>query len=154
MVGRGANREAAASACAYDRGLSVEATCTQGMGGAFAPMRRPNHDGLPPPFPRLRSPRPCLTPVRHADDDGLHAQIRRPIDQDLHAGDQRLAALQPKALGRAVLVGEEGLKHLTPGHTVQDLQLLLLAELGLHTEGEEIRSGVECVQPYQEHGPT
>jgi hypothetical protein len=50
------------------------------------------------------------TPVGHADAHGLHAQLRGVVDERLHAGHQRLAALQPKALGRRVLVGQERLE--------------------------------------------
>ena len=71
------------------------------------------------------------TSVRHPDDDALHSHVRGLVDQDLHPGDERLATLQPKALGRAVLVGQEGLKHLAPCDPVEDLELLLLAELQL-----------------------
>ena len=44
--------------------------------------------------------------------------------------------LEPKTLGRAVLVGQEGLEHLAPSHAVEDLKLLLLVELGLQGKEE------------------
>jgi hypothetical protein len=57
------------------------------------------------------------TSVRHADAHGLHAQLRSVVDERLHAGDQRLAALQPEALGRRVLVRQ---KRLEPVANEQD----------------------------------
>ena len=49
----------------------------------------------------------------------------------LHARDQGFAALQAKALGGGVLVGQERLEHLAPRQAVQDVQLLLLVVLEL-----------------------
>lgn len=87
------------------------------------------------PAPPLGRPQPSPpTSVRHADHHILHAHVRCPVNELLHAGDQCLASLQAKALGVAVLFGQVQLKHLAPREAVQNLQLVLLVVLGLWGE--------------------
>jgi len=50
------------------------------------------------------------TSVGHAHAHGLDAKVGSVVDQRLHARDERLAALQPKALGCCVLVRQERLE--------------------------------------------
>ena len=61
--------------------------------------------------------------VRHAEHNGVHAQLGRAVDHGLHARDQGLRALQSKPLGGRVLGGEEGLEHFGPSEAVQDVGL-------------------------------
>ncbi len=67
----------------------------------------------------------------HAHDNGLDALLGAAVDERLHAGDERLAALQAKPLGRSKLVRQEALEHLAPCQPVQDLQLALRSVLEL-----------------------
>ena len=67
----------------------------------------------------------------HAHDNGLDALLGATVDERLHAGDERLAALQAKSLGRRKLVCQEALEHLAPCQPVQDLQLALRRVLEL-----------------------
>lgn len=56
----------------------------------------------------------CVSPVRHAHDDVLHALLRRLVDDGLQGRDEGLAALQAKALLCRPLLLQELLK---PAHT-------------------------------------
>ena len=71
------------------------------------------------------------TSVGHAHDNGLDALFCGAIDESLHSRDERLAALQPKAFGRSILVRQEALEHLAPGQPVQNLKLALRRVLEL-----------------------
>ena len=79
------------------------------------------------------------TSVGHAHDDGVDAQVGAAVDERLHARDERFAALQAKALGGRKLVGQEGLKHLTPCQAVQDVQLAVwcVGELQMNNSERE-----------------
>ena len=85
---------------------------------------------------------PAHTSVGHAHDDGVHAQVGAAVDERLHARDERLAALQPKALSGRKLVGQEGLEHLAPGQAVQDVQLAVrrVGELQMSSSEREERA--------------
>ena len=81
----------------------------------------PTHPPTTHPTPSTRPPPP--TSVRHAHHDALDAEVGRAVDERLHARHERLAALQRKALGGAVLVVEEGLEEVGPREAVEDVQL-------------------------------
>ena len=53
------------------------------------------------------------TSVGHSNDHLLRRQVSGSVNDGLHARDERLAALQPKSLGRGKLVGQEGLGRRT-----------------------------------------
>mmetsp|Transcript_20178 Transcript_20178/g.50825 ORF Transcript_20178/g.50825 Transcript_20178/m.50825 type:complete len:559 (+) Transcript_20178:450-2126(+) len=67
----------------------------------------------------------------HAKCARLGTLQRQLVHQRLHARDDGLAALQPKALGGGVLVRQEGLEHLAPDEAIQDALLHLCAVLEL-----------------------
>lgn len=66
--------------------------------------------------------------VRHADDHVVDALLRAAVDERLHAGDERLGALEAKALRGGVLVGEERLEHLGPREAVEHEALVVRRE--------------------------
>ena len=59
-------------------------------------------------------------PVRHADDDVFHAMRAADLDDGFHRGDQRLGAVQTKALGPHVFDVEELFVALSLNQLVQD----------------------------------
>ncbi len=63
--------------------------------------------------------------VRHADDNVLDPVVDAAVDQSLHAGHQRLASLQAKALVVGVFGREEGLEAGAPDQAVEDAALLV-----------------------------
>mmetsp|Transcript_20318 Transcript_20318/g.57216 ORF Transcript_20318/g.57216 Transcript_20318/m.57216 type:complete len:216 (-) Transcript_20318:256-903(-) len=66
----------------------------------------------------------------HANDHVLAPVLRRLVDHGFETRDQRLAPLQPEALGAAVLGFQELLEHFTPRQSVIDHQGLLLVRHG------------------------
>ncbi len=69
--------------------------------------------------------------VRHADDDFLQTEIAAALDDLLHRGDQRLAAVEAEALGAGVLDLEELLEALGLDQLVQDRPPAALGEADL-----------------------
>jgi hypothetical protein len=90
--------------------------------------------------------------VRHADDDVGDTSVGASVDHGLETRDERLAALQTKALGSVVLLGAEALVVVRLGQLLQDAQLLglvvgrLLASLELIVSKQEKRNQIfsEC----------
>jgi hypothetical protein len=68
------------------------------------------------------------TPVRHAQDDVLHAQRAAALDDLLHGRDHGLAAIQAEALGPREALVQEALEALGLDQLLQDGDLALLGE--------------------------
>lgn len=66
--------------------------------------------------------------MRHPNDETVHAEIARAVNQRLHAGNQHFTALQTKALLRAPFASQELLETSGADETRQQQTLLLLVE--------------------------
>src|SRR5690606_38837034 len=67
----------------------------------------------------------------HADDDLLEAQLAAALDDLFEGRDQRLAAVEPEALGAGVFLVEEVLEHLRFGQALQDGALAAFGEVAV-----------------------
>ncbi len=69
--------------------------------------------------------------MRHANDDIAHAELTAALDDLLQSGDERLAAVQPEALGAGIFDVDEALEVLGLDQLVEDGLLALRRKLHL-----------------------
>ena len=68
--------------------------------------------------------------MAHADDRALHVGVGGLVQDGVQHRDQALAALQAEALVAGVLVVQEALEGVGLAELVQDLELIVLGQLG------------------------
>lgn len=65
-------------------------------------------------------------PMRHAQDEGMRAQLRGAINRILERRDNGLAAVQPEPLGRVELLRQKVFKRVGKAEALENVLLLLL----------------------------
>lgn len=84
-------------------------------------LRENGRHGLPHDIGQHIQP----SPVRHADDETVRAQLGRPVNRVLQGGDDGLPAIEPEALGGVELAGQEVLEGVREAEALEDVHLLL-----------------------------
>src|SRR5579883_1209155 len=98
-----------------------------GIGGIALELREERGEGLPHHVGEHVEP----AAMRHAEDQFLHAELTAALDHLLERGNERLPAIEAKALGAGVAAIEKALERLGDGQALENGALALAGEFGL-----------------------